>query len=190
MKPVKIYPTVLLICGLAIFANSNAQVVTSMKRSDYKFEFKHVTKNDTLHALYCVMAVIDAINFEKIYLHYNNKTKTFITKNIVKDKSEEYWIEGKYVFFKIGEDLEQPFVIIEGVDKGGHKHDINERNARGKVINSREEKIKWDKSIARIDSMDYVRQFDGVYIGADGRPRYRDHSGNVRVIEKDHTHPE
>jgi hypothetical protein len=190
MKPLKIYPSVFIICGLALFANINAQEKSSIRHPDYKFEFKHVTKDDTIHTLYCAMPVSDLANFEKVSLIYNNKTKIYNTKNVLKDKSEDYSIEGKYVFFLIRDYLSDPFVIIEGVDKVGHKYDINERNAKGKVINSKEEKVRWNKSVSRIDSMDYVRQFDGVYTGGDGRPRYRDRNGSVYIIEKDHTHPE
>jgi hypothetical protein len=94
------------------------------------------------------------------------------------------------VLFNINETLDEPFVIVEGVDKSGRKYDINERNARGKIIDSRQEKDRWQKSISRIDSMDYVRNFDGVYVGNDGLPRFRDKNGKVYIIDRDHTYAE
>ena len=187
MKLIKIYLTVFIICGLALPAKINAQERSSSRQSNYMFEFKHVAKNDTLHTLYCVVTLSYLSDFEKVSLSYNDKTKIFITKNLLRDKSEEYFIEGNYIFFNIKENLVEPFVIITGMDKAGNKYNINERNAKGKVINSMEEKERWKKSIARIDSMDYVRQFDDVYVGKDGKPRFKDHSGNVYIIEKDHT---
>jgi hypothetical protein len=190
MKSTKIFLTVFLVYGLVSFAKINAQEKSSIRRTACTFEFKHVAKNDTIHTLYCAIAASDLSNFEKVYLSYNDKTKTYFTKSLSKNKSEEYIVEGKFIFFRISENLVEPFVIIEGMDKLGNKFDINERNAMGKVINSKYEKARWKRSVARIDSMDFVRQFDGVYIGSDGMPRYTDKNGTVYIIEKDYTHHE
>jgi hypothetical protein len=190
MKPLLKNSAIVFVSCLALFTKVNAQENSKLKNLTYKFEYKQEVKNDSLFTLYCVMTVADLLNCKKVSLSYNDKTKQYITQDLLKNKSEEFKIEGDAIWFKINEKLDVPFVIIEGEDSGGKKYNINERNARGEVIDSKQEKEKWQKSIGRVDSMDYIRQFDGVYTGKDGRPRFKDKDGKVYIIEKDHTRPE
>jgi hypothetical protein len=190
MKPNLIYLIAFLISGISFVTNINAQVRTTLVSPTYKFEYGKTAKGDTANTLYCVMKVTDLRNFEKIFVSYNNKTKQFITQNILKVKSADYSVEGSLVYFKIEEQLDEPFVIIEGIDKTGKKHIINNLHGKGQVVNSRREKENWQKSTARIDSMDYIRQYEGVYKGKDGKPRFKDKQGKVYLIEKDHIRPE
>jgi hypothetical protein len=190
MKTLIIKSVIILICGLALLTKINAQEKSNWKGCTYKFEFIQEAKKDSSPTLYCVMKVTDLLDYKKIQISYNDRTKQYVTQSLLKNKSEGIRVEGNFVYFKINEILVEPFVIIEGEDLDGKKYIINERNARGQVINSREEKEKWKKSIGRIDSMDYVRQFDGIYTGKDGKPRFKDKNGKVYIIEKDHLSPE
>jgi hypothetical protein len=187
MKPLKKHVTLILLCGLALLSNISAQEKLNREVSTYRFEFKLVAKSDSLPTLFCVMSVTDLFNYKKIYLSYNNKTKQYFTQNLLKTTPEDVRFEGYFVYFKINEILNEPFVIMEGEDSRGKRYTIYERNAIGQVINPRVDMDQWNRSYTRIDSMDYVRQFDDVYTGNDGKPRYKDKSGKVYVIEKDHT---
>jgi len=189
MKSIFIYLATFLLFGLALPSDITGQQRITLSPT-YQFEFKKEANGDTVSTLYCVMKVADILYFEKIYISYNDKTKQFTTRNLLKAKSGDYKIEDNLIYFKINEELEEPFVIIEGEDKSGKKYNINERNAMGKIVDSKKGKENWKKSMARIDSMDYVRQYDGVYKGRDGKPRFKDKQGKVYIIEKDHIKPE
>lgn len=190
MKPILIYLTAFLISGFSFVTNINAQERTTLAGPTYKFEYRNSAKGDTVNRIYCVMKVTDLRNFEKIFVSFNNKTKQYNTQNILKVSSADYSVEGSLVYFKIEGQLNEPFVIIEGLDKTGKKQNINNLNGKGQVVNSKKEKENWQRSMARIDSMDYLRQYDGVYKGKDGKPRFKDKQGKVYLIEKDHVRPE
>ncbi len=186
MKPLKIFPAIIWICGLALAANTNAQDRSSFINFTYQFEYRKIVQGDTLPILYCVMKISDISNFDWIYLSYNNKTLSYDTRNLLTAQSEAYYLDGDFICLKIQDNLTVPFVVIEGVDREGKKYFIKERNARGQVIDPIENKERWEKYFNRIDSIDYVRQYHGVYKGRDGKPRFRDQSGQVYIIEKDH----
>jgi len=190
MKPIKIYPAIIIILGLALFGKINAQDNSSLLDFTYRFEFKKIVQGDTLPILYCVMNISDLTNFDKVCLSYNDKTISYYTWNLFNAQSEEYYLDRDSIYFKIRENLTVPFIVVEGVDLEGQKYDIKERNAKSLVINPKEVKEKWEKSIDRVDSMDYIRKYNGVYKGRDGKPRFRDRSGHVYIIEKDHIRAE
>jgi hypothetical protein len=190
MKPLILKPVIILICGLALIININAQEKSDWRGCTYRFEFIKESKKDTIPTLYCVVKVTDLSDYKKLNISYNDRTKQYVTQNIFKNRSEDTRVEGNYVYFKINEILDEPYVIIEGETLDGKKSSIYERNAKGQLINPSEEKDKWERSIGRVDSMDYLRKFDGVYTGKDGKPRFKDKSGKVYIIEKDHLNPE
>lgn len=190
MKLIKINLTILLICGLALTAKINAQETSSLIDFTYKFEIKNIVKGDTLPLLYCVMRVNDLLNFDRVNISYNDQTLSYYTQHLIRVTSEDYILIDDFVYFKIKEELDAPYAIIEVVDLEGKKYEIKERNANDQIINPRNDMEKWVKSADRIDSMDYVRHFNGVYSGREGKPRFRDNSGKVYIIEKDHVRPE
>jgi hypothetical protein len=184
------YSTLLLVCAIAAPKQIDAQERTPWKGATYKFESKQEVLGDSSSTTYCVMSLEELRKFNKIILSYNEKTKKFATKNLLTEKSADYKIESNLIYFKIEETLIEPFVILTGEDKDGKTFTIRERNALGNIIDPVQEKTKWKKSIARIDSMDYVRKFDNVYVGKDGKPRFKDKNGKIQVIEKSSIHLE
>ena len=149
---------VLIACGTALFTHVRAQERSTQITPTYQFEYKLTNKSDTLTTLYCVINAVDLIRFVKINVTYNDKTRQYFTKNIVKDKSAEFFLEDYKVYIKIMEELREPFVIIEGEDRAGRKIAYNEKSANGKTINPWHELEDWRNRMARIDSMDFVRK--------------------------------
>jgi hypothetical protein len=182
--------TLALFFGMAFLTPAQAQQMSNRIDPTYKFEFKMANKGDTAFTLYCVMKVSDISNFVNIYISYNDKSKQFNVKALLNDKSTEYYVEGYLIYFKINEQLDDPYVIIEGEDRAGKRHNIKLKDARNQVVDCHKGREDWHNSMARIDSMDFVRKFDGVYIGKDGKPRFTDQHHRVFVIEKDHIRPE
>jgi hypothetical protein len=175
---------------MVLLTNANAQERLTRIYPTYKFEFKLASPGDTSTTLYCVIKVSDLSTFVKVYISYNDKTKQYYTQNLLREKSTEYFTENSLVYIKINEQLDEPFVIIEGEDLTGRKHMIYEQNAKGKTVNSKKDRENWKKSMSRIDSMDFVRHYDGVYVGKDGKPRFRNKQNEVYIIEKNYVHPE
>jgi hypothetical protein len=187
MKQLKLYTAIILLSVVATLNKAGAQEKVSWKGATYTFECKPEIKGDTLPKLWCVLSLTDLQKYEKLNISYNEKIDQFVTNNILKTKSADYKIENGLVYFRINENLSEPFVVIEGTDKNGKKYTFRLKDARGKTIDPAEEKLKWKKEMARVDSMDYVRRFDNVYIGKDGMPRYKAKDGRVYIIEKSST---
>ncbi len=53
----------------------------------YKFEYRLSSKSDTMTTLYCVIKAEEISRFVKIYVTYNDKTRQYLTKNIIENKS-------------------------------------------------------------------------------------------------------
>jgi hypothetical protein len=179
----------LITCSLAFFLHAGAQDRTNRITPSYRFEFR-VSKSDTATTLYCVLKADDIIPFVKLNVSYNDKTRQYSVQSLLKEKSTEFFSETGLVYIRITEELTEPFIFIDGIDKMGRIRHFNEQSANGKNINAIAEKDKWKKAQARVDSMDYVRRYDNVYVGHDGKPRFRDNKGNVYVIENNSIHPD
>ncbi len=164
---------VLIACGTALFTHVRAQERSNQITPTYQFEYRLSTKGDTVTTLYCVIKAEEISRFVKLYVTYNDKTRQYFTKNILRDKSAEFFLLDNMVYIKIMEQLEDPFVIIEGEDRAGRKIVINEKSANGKTINSKHERENWKKSMARIDSMDFARHNDDAFTGKDGKTKYK-----------------
>ena len=164
---------VLIACGTALFTHVSAQERSNQITPTYQFEFRLASKGDTVTTLYCVLKEEQITRFVKLYVTYNDKTRQYYTKNVLKDKSSEFFLLDYLVYIKIMEQLEDPFVIIEGEDRTGRKIVINEKSANGKTINSKHERENWKNSMARIDSMDVARHNNDGIGGKDGKNKYK-----------------
>ena len=187
MRPIKIFITLFLLIAVAFFMNANAQGRRGWNGHTFQFKSKPLVKGDSLHKFYCIIRKTELLEFKNIIINYNKKSKKFLVKDIFKGQSNDYILEGGYVLFNIDEKLDDPFVIVEGEDDTGNRYNIHQRNNNGKVIDPKQEKEKWEKATARIDSMDFVRRFDNVFVGADGKPRYKGKDGHIYIIEKSST---
>jgi alpha-tubulin suppressor-like RCC1 family protein len=167
---------VLIACGTALFTHVRAQERSSQITPTYQFEYKLSSKSDTSTTLYCVINVVDIIRFVKINVTYNDKTRQYFTKNIVKDRSAEFFLQDYKAYIKIMEELKEPFVMVEGENLAGRKIAFNERSANGKTINPWHEIENWKNAMARIDSMDYVRHFENYFAGKNGNTIYKNKS--------------
>lgn len=164
---------VLIACGTVLFTHVRAQERSNQVTPTYQFEFRMSTKGDTVTTLYCVIRAEEILRFVKLNVTYNDKTRQYFTKNILRDKSAEFFLMDNMVYIKIMEQLKDPFVLIVGEDRAGRKIIINEKSANGKIINSKHEKEKWKSSMARIDSMDIARHCDDEFEGKDGKTKYK-----------------
>jgi alpha-tubulin suppressor-like RCC1 family protein len=170
---------VLLTCGTALFTHVKAQERSSQITPTYQFEFRTLSKGDTVSTLYCVIKAEAISRFVRLDVTYNEKTRQYLTKNILQDKSAEFFMQDYMVYIRIMEPLDDPFVIIEGEDRAGRKIVINEKNAKGNTINTLQGKEKWKKSMARIDSMDIARNHQDNSTSKDGKKNYKNKSEAV-----------
>ncbi len=108
----------------------------------------------------------------RIYVTYNDKTRQYLTRNLLTNKSPEFFLQDNMVNIKIMEQLEDPFVIIEGEDRAGRKTVFNEQSANGNTVNSKRGRDNWRKHMARIDSLDYIRRPDQASDGKGGKTKY------------------
>jgi alpha-tubulin suppressor-like RCC1 family protein len=164
---------VLIACGTVLFTHVWAQERSSQITPVYQFEFRMVTKTDTVTTLYCVLRAEEIARFVKLNVTYNDKTRQYFTKNILKDKSSEIYILENKVYIKIMEQLNEPFVLIEGEDAAGRKIAFNEKQFNGMTINSKHEKEKWKNSMARIDSMDFARHKNDMNGHKDDKTKFK-----------------
>jgi hypothetical protein len=156
MKSLDLFSIIILVGVTVTLTNINAQEKSTGKGT-YKFEFKHESKQDSLPTLYCMMRVADLQDYNRVSISYNDKTKEFTIGKLLKEKSNDYKVEGDFIYFKIDEKLIEPFVVIEGKDRDGKRYNIRERNANGEVTDPIEEKAKWGKAIKHTDSLDHIR---------------------------------
>jgi len=176
---------VLIACGTVLFTHARAQEKSNLITPSYIFEFRQSSKSDTVTTMYCVLNVDDIIRYIKIFVTYNDKTRQYYTRNILNDKSTDYFVELDMVYIKIMEQLSDPFVIIEGEERTGGRKILNERDARGWAINPKHERAKWKRSMARIDSMDLARHSDNVYAGKHSTPKNKDiKAGGVTLLSQ------
>ncbi len=164
---------ILLVFGTALFAHVNAQERSSQITPTFQFEFRMLSKGDTVSTLYCVIKAEQISRFVRLDVTYNEKTRQYLTKNILQDKSAEFFMQDYNVYIRIMEPLNDPFVIIEGVDRAGRKIAINEKSANGNTINSIQGRANWKKSMARIDSMDIARKQQENSTVKDGKKKYK-----------------
>jgi alpha-tubulin suppressor-like RCC1 family protein len=164
---------VLIACGTALFTHVRGQERSSQITPTYQFEYKLTSKSDTSTTLYCVINAVDIVRFVKIHVTYNDKIRQYFTKNILKDNSAEFFLQYDKVYIRIMEELNEPFVFIEGEDRMGRKIAYNEKSANGKTINPWHELENWKNWMARIDSMDFVRKDDFAFAGKAGTTTYQ-----------------
>ncbi|MBN2611336.1 MAG: hypothetical protein JXB00_07250 [Bacteroidales bacterium] len=175
---------VLFLSGfLSSITGLNAQEKLPWKNSYYKYKISHKSKEDTIPSLFCLLNLEELRKYHHIYITYNDKVKKYSTKNILKDTVADCKIEDNMVYFRINRSLSEPFVIMTGEDYKGQKYKIYEHNDRGELIDPAAEREKWVKAMNRLDSIEYVRSFDNVFIGKDGKPRHRDRNGKVHMID-------
>jgi alpha-tubulin suppressor-like RCC1 family protein len=165
---------VLITCGTVLFSHVEAQERSSQITPTYQFEYKLSAKSDTMTTLYCVIKAEEISRFVKIYVTYNDKTRQFWTRNLMTSKSAEFYMLDNLVYIKVMEQLEDPFVIIEGEDRAGRKIAFKKKSENGNTIDSKYERAKWKKSFARIDSMDFVRKHNNSFKGKDGKSMYQE----------------
>jgi hypothetical protein len=187
MKPIKAYITILLLIAGAFLVNTGAQENLNQNGRTFQFKPKPLAHGDSLQKFYCMMRMADLLAYKSITVNYNNRSKKFLTKNLLTYKSADYTVNRDFILFNIDEKLNEPFVILEGEDAQGKKYNLCQRNANGEIIDPAAERAKWRKAVDRVDSMDYVKKFDNVFIGRDGRPRYKGQDGNIYIIEKSST---
>ena len=84
--------------------------------------------------LYCVIKAEEISRFVKIYVTYNDKTRQYFTRNLFENKATDFFLLDNMVYIKIMEQLEDPFVIIEGEDRAGRKIVIKEKSADGSIV--------------------------------------------------------
>lgn len=176
---------VLVACGTVLFTHVRAQERSAQITPTYQFEFRLSSKSDTATTLYCVLNAGELARFVKIYVTYNDKTRQYFTKNILRDKSAEFFLLDLKAYIKIMEELSEPFVIIEGVDKAGRRIVFNERSANGKTFNPCHEIENWKNAMSRIDSMDFVRYYDNDFSGKHGKNLYINKMEAVNVSSAD-----
>jgi alpha-tubulin suppressor-like RCC1 family protein len=164
---------VLITCATALFSHAEAQERSNQITPTYQFEYKLTSKNDTMTTLYCVIKAEEISRFVKIHVTYNDKTRQYLTRNLLANKTTDFFLLDNMVYIKIMEQLEDPFVIIEGEDRVGRKIVINEKSANGKTVNSKHEREDWKKSMARIDSLDFIRKHEPDFNGKEGKTKYK-----------------
>jgi alpha-tubulin suppressor-like RCC1 family protein len=165
---------VMIACGTALFTHVRAQDRSNQITPTYQFDFRMAAKGDTVTTLYCVIKADEIMRFVALDVTYNDKTRQYLTKNILKDNSAEFFLENNLVYLRIMDQLKDPFVIIVGEDRAGRKIVINEKNSKGKTINSSHERDNWKQSMSRIDSMDFTRHYSDSFIGKEGKNKYKD----------------
>ncbi len=180
----------LVTCTMALFLHAGAQDRTTRLTPTYRFEFRYANKSDTATTLYCVLKAEDVIPFVRLNVSYNGKSRIYLVQTLLNEKSADFFVENMLVYIRIMEQLDDPFVIIDGIDRMGRIRHFNQQDATGKTLNPSAERTKWKMAQTRIDSMDYVRRFDNVFVGKDGKPRFRDNTGTVYIIERNYIHPE
>ncbi len=164
---------VLAACGTVLFSHAYAQERSYQITPTYEFEYRLTSKSDTMTTLYCVLKAEDISRFVKLYVTYNDKTRPYFTRNISTNKATDFFLLDNRVYIKIIGQLEDPFVLIEGEDRAGRNIVINEKSADGKAVNSKHEREKWKRAMARIDSMDFVRKHDPDDNGKSGKTKYK-----------------
>ena len=85
---------VLIACGTALFTHVKAQDRSTQITPTYQFEYRLTPKTDTVTTLYCVISTMDMFRFAKLNVTYNDKTRQYFTKNILRDKSAEFFLAG------------------------------------------------------------------------------------------------
>jgi alpha-tubulin suppressor-like RCC1 family protein len=163
---------VFIACGTALFTHVRAQDRSTQITPTYQFEYRLTNKTDTVTTLYCVISTMDLVRFAKLNVTYNDKTRQFFTKNIMRDNSAEFFLVDFKAYIRIMEELKEPFVIVEGEDFAGRKIVFNERSGNGKTFDPWNEIEKWKNAMARIDSMDFVRHHENVFSGKYGNTTY------------------
>src|SRR5674476_39503 len=93
----------LIACGTALFTHVRAQERSNQITPTYQFEFRLSNKSDTVTTLYCVIRDEQISRFIKVNVTYNDKTRQYFTKNILMDKSAEFFLLDNMVFIKIME---------------------------------------------------------------------------------------
>lgn len=149
----------------------------------YEYEAKTLSK-DSLAQLFCVIEIKQIEIFEKIRIDYNQKKLEILVSDIMSNQDSRYkYQEGKLIF-EIPEKLNNPFIEVFVYNANGDVQNAMFQNKLGEKLDPKEEKAKWVRYKTRNDSMDFIRKFNNVYIGNDGRPRYQNSSGEVYIINK------
>ena len=182
IKQIAIILTVLT--GLCIGSTVKAQQgnISKNNTATFSFYYSEPSMRDSSSALYCKIEYSEIEKYDKIKIAYDDISQEYLVKTLTTETSGSWYYENGTVYFHIDKILDDPFVVITAIKKDGTTEPLKYKNFRGDILDPHTEGKKWEKQQTRLDSLDYVHQFNHVYKGKDGKPRFRGKDGKTYIV--------